>query len=104
MSRVCAALDAEVATFRSRSLAGEAYPYLWPDATYLRVREGGHVVSTAALVAVEVAASGERRILGLALSPGNDEGSATPRFIRPLRCPAVPVSAAPAAGARGPGL
>ena len=33
VSRICAALDAEVAVFRSRSLAGEAYPYLWLDAT-----------------------------------------------------------------------
>jgi transposase-like protein len=33
VSRICAALDAEVEAFRSRSLAGEAYPYLWLDAT-----------------------------------------------------------------------
>ena len=33
VSRICAALDAEVAAFRSRSLADEAYPYLWLDAT-----------------------------------------------------------------------
>ena len=75
VSRICAALDAEVAAFRGRSLAGEAYPYLWLDATYLKVREGGRVVSMAALVATGVARSGERRILGLELAPGNDEGS-----------------------------
>ena len=84
VSRICAGLDAEVAAFRSRSLAGIACPYLWLDATYLRVREGGHVVSMAALVAVGVAANGERRVLGLELSAGNDEGSAWPRFIRSL--------------------
>ncbi len=84
VSRICAGLDAEVAAFRSRSLAERACPYLWLDATYLRVREGGHVVSMAALVAVGVAANGERRVLGLELSPGNDEGSAWPRFIRSL--------------------
>ncbi len=84
VSRICAGLDAEVSAFRSRSLAGTACPYLWLDATYLRVREGGHVVSMAALVAVGVAASGERRVLGLELSPGNDEGSAWPAFIRGL--------------------
>jgi transposase-like protein len=81
VSRICAGLDAEVAAFRSRSLAGTACPYLWLDATYLRVREGGHVVSMAALVAVGVASNGERRVLGLELSPGNDQGSAWPRFI-----------------------
>ena len=74
VSRICAALDAEVAAFRGRSLAGEAYPYLWLDATYLKVREGGRVVSMAALVATGVARSGERRILGLELSRGQRRG------------------------------
>ena len=84
VSRICAGLDAEVAAFRGRSLAGEAYPYVWLDATYLKVREQGRVVSMAALVATGVGGSGERRILGLELSPGNDEGSAWPAFIRSL--------------------
>lgn len=84
VSRICAALDAEVDTFRSRPLGDEPYPYLWLDATYVKVREGGRVVSMAALVATGVAATGERRVLGLELSPGNDEGSAWPAFIRGL--------------------
>ena len=41
VSRICAGLDAEVAAFRGRSLAGEVYPYVWLDATYLKVREAG---------------------------------------------------------------
>jgi putative transposase len=84
VSRICAALDTEVEAFRSRSLADERYPYLWLDATYVKVREGGRVVSMAALVATGVAATGERRVLGLELAPGNDEGSAWPAFIRGL--------------------
>ncbi len=84
VSRMCAPLDAEVAAFRSRPLADAAYPYLWLDATYLKVRDGGRVVSMAALVATGVAGSGERRVLGLELAAGNDEGSAWPRFIRSL--------------------
>jgi putative transposase len=84
VSRICAALDAEVEAFRSRSLADETYPYLWLDATYVKIREAGRVVSMAALVATGVAASGERRILGLELAAGNDEGSAWPAFIRSL--------------------
>ena len=84
VSRICAALDTEVAAFRDRSLAGEAYPYLWLDATYLKVREQGRVVSMAALVAVGVALTGERRVLGLELAVGNDEGSAWPAFVRRL--------------------
>ena len=66
------------------SLTGEAYPYLWLDATYVKVREAGRVVSMACLVATGVAMNGERRVLGLELSPGNDEGSAWPRFIRSI--------------------
>ncbi|MBA2700265.1 MAG: transposase [Chloroflexi bacterium] len=67
-----------------RPLRDEPYPYLWLDATYVKVREGGRVVSMAALVATRVAATGERRVLGLELAPGNDEGSAWPAFIRSL--------------------
>jgi len=84
VSRICAALDVEVETFRNRSLAGEAYPYLWLDATYVKVRDGGRVVSMAALVAVGVAWTGERRVVGLELAAGNDEGSAWPAFIHGL--------------------
>jgi putative transposase len=74
----------EVEAFRTRPLGDTAYPYLWLDATYLKVREGGRVVSMAALVAVGVALTGERRVLGLELSPGNDEGPAWPAFVRRL--------------------
>ena len=66
---MCAALDAEVEAFRRRPLAETAFPNLWLDATYLKVREAGRVVSMAALVATGVASSGERRVLGLELSP-----------------------------------
>ena len=83
VSRICAALDAEVGVFRDRPLV-EAYPYVFLDATYLKVREAGRVVSMAALVATGVAMSGERRVLGVELSAGNDEGSAWPMFIRSL--------------------
>ena len=81
VSRICAALDAEVEAFRGRSLEGEAYPYLWLDATYVKVRDGGRVVNMAALVAIGVSTAGDRRILGLELASGNDEGSAWPAFI-----------------------
>ena len=84
VSRMCATLDGEVERFRARPLSGERYPYLWLDATYLKVREDGRVVSMAALVAVGVAATGERRVLGLELAAGHDEGSAWPGFIRGL--------------------
>jgi putative transposase len=75
VSRICAALDTEVEAFRNRSLADMAYPYLWLDATYVKVREGGRVVNMAALVAIGVSMRGERRILGLDLAPGHSEGT-----------------------------
>lgn len=84
VSRICAALDAEVEAFRTRALAGMTYPYLWLDATYVKVRDGGRVVNMAALVATGVGMNGERRILGLELASGNDEGSAWPAFIGSL--------------------
>lgn len=84
VSRMCAALDAEVEAFRTRPLTDGAFPYLWLDATHVKVREAGRVVSMACLVATGVAMSGERRVLGLELSAGNDEGSAWPRFVRSL--------------------
>ena len=84
VSRICAALDTEVEAFRNRSLAGEAYPYLWLDATYVKVREAGRVANMAALVAIGVSMSGERRVLGLDLAPGHTEGGAWAGFIRSL--------------------
>lgn len=44
VSRMCAALDAEVAAFRCRPLTDVAVPYLWLDATYVKVREAGRVL------------------------------------------------------------
>jgi transposase-like protein len=84
VSRICAALDAEVEAFRGRSLAGEAYPYLWLDATYVKVRDAGRVVNMAALVAIGVSLEGERRVLGLDLAPGHTEGGAWDGFIGSL--------------------
>jgi putative transposase len=76
ISRICAVLDAEVEAFRQHSLGDETYPYLWLDATYVKVREGGRVVSMAALVATGVAQIGEGGSSGSELAPDNDEGSA----------------------------
>jgi putative transposase len=45
VSRICVELDREVAAFRSRSLAHTAFPYLFLDATYLKARVDGRVVS-----------------------------------------------------------
>ena len=51
VSRICAELDGEVAGFRSRSLSHTAFPYVFLDATYLKARVAGRVVSRAVVIA-----------------------------------------------------
>ena len=58
--------------FLKRPLAGE-WPYLWLDATYLRVREGGRIVSVAAIIAVAVTTDGRCEIVGLACGASEAE-------------------------------
>ena len=72
VSRLCKEIDERVTAFLDRPLAGE-WPYLWLDATYLKVREGGRIVSVAAIIAVAVAAEGRREIVGLHLGPSEAE-------------------------------
>lgn len=64
VSRLCSELDEVVEEFRNRPLAAR-YPYVWLDAKYLKVREGGRVLSMALVVAVGVTETGEREVLGL---------------------------------------
>jgi transposase-like protein len=82
VSRLCAALDAEVERFRSRRLEG-VYPYVWLDATYLKVRDGERVVSKAAVVAVGANADGRREVLGFDIGPSED-GAFWEAFLRGL--------------------
>jgi transposase-like protein len=65
VSRLCAEIDGRVNAFLSRPLEG-AWPYLWLDATYLKVRDGGRIVSRAVIVAVAVNEDGKREVLGIA--------------------------------------
>jgi putative transposase len=68
VSALCQEIDGRVKSFLERPLAGE-WPYLWLDATYLKVRENGRVVSIAAIIAMGVNVDGRREILGLGLGP-----------------------------------
>ena len=63
VSRVCKVLDEDVKVFVSRPIQGE-YPYVWLDATFHKIREGGRVVSVATVVAIGVSAAGHRSVLG----------------------------------------
>ncbi|MCZ0962656.1 IS256 family transposase [Paracoccus benzoatiresistens] len=65
VSRLCAEIDERVNAFLSRPLEG-AWPYLWLDATYLKVREGGRIVSHAVIIAVGVKEDGKREVPGVA--------------------------------------
>lgn len=82
VSRVCQDLDAVVSEFRNRPLEA-AYPYLWLDATYLKVRENGRVMNMAMVVAVGVRETGEREILGHELGPA-EQGAFWLSFLRSL--------------------
>jgi putative transposase len=72
VSKLCKDIDERVNAFLERPLEGE-WPYLWLDATYLKVREGGRIVSVAAIIAVAVDAEGRREIVGLGLGPSEAE-------------------------------
>jgi putative transposase len=71
VSRLAGALDEQVEAFRTRRLDAE-YPYLWLDARYEHVREGGRVVSLAVIVAYGVRADGVREVLGLDVGLSED--------------------------------
>ncbi|UNC16543.1 IS256 family transposase (plasmid) [Acidiphilium multivorum] len=72
VSKLCKDIDERVNAFLDRPLAGE-WPYLWLDATYLKQREGGRIVSVAAIIAVAVNTDGRREIVGLHIGPSEAE-------------------------------
>ena len=72
VSKLCKEIDERVTAFLERPLEGE-WPYLWLDATYLKVREGGRIVSVAAIIAVAVDTDGRREIVGLSIGPSEAE-------------------------------
>jgi putative transposase len=72
VSKLCKDIDERVTGFLERPLEGE-WPYLWLDATYLKVRDGGRIVSVAAIIAVAVDTEGRREIVGLHLGPSEAE-------------------------------
>ena len=72
VSRLCEEIDERVNAFLSRPIEG-AWPYLWIDATYLKAREAGRIVSTAVIVAVGVNTDGRREVLGVATGASEAE-------------------------------
>jgi len=82
VSRLCAEIDEKINAFLDRPLEGE-WPYVWLDATYVKVRQHGRIVSVAVIIAVGVNGDGRREVLGLAIGPSEAETFWT-EFLRKL--------------------
>lgn len=74
MSRICSELDQDLAAFRARPLGHIEFPYVFADATYVKARVKGRVVSRAVVVATGVTATGDREVLGVEV--GDSESGA----------------------------
>jgi transposase-like protein len=72
VSRICKELDQAVEEFRHRKLQ-KCYPYVWLDATYLKVRQNHRIVNLALVIAVGVDEQGERHLLGFDLGGSENE-------------------------------
>jgi len=72
VSRLCEEIDERVQAFLTRPIEGD-WPYLWIDATYVKVRQAGRIVSVAVIVAVGANADGRREVLGMAVGPSEAE-------------------------------
>jgi transposase-like protein len=72
VSRLCAEIDERVSDFLARPIEGD-WPYLWLDATYVKVREAGRIVPVAVTIAVGVNADGRREVLGMAVGSSEAE-------------------------------
>jgi putative transposase len=72
VSRLCEEIDEKVKAFLNRPIEGD-WPYLWIDATYVKVRQSGRIVSVAVIVAVGVNSDGRREVLGMAIGPSEAE-------------------------------
>jgi transposase-like protein len=82
VSRLCEEIDGKVKAFLERPIEGD-WPYLWIDATYLKVRRGGRIVSVAAIIAVGVNSDGRREVLGMEIGTSEAEPIWT-EFLRKL--------------------
>jgi putative transposase len=83
VSRLCEEIDEKVNAFLDRPLEG-AWPYLFIDATYVKVRQNGRIVSVAVIIATGVNADGRREVLGMDIGPSEAETFWT-EFLRKLR-------------------
>ena len=80
--KLCKNMDERVHGFLDRPLAGK-WPCLWLDATCLKVRQGGRILSVAAINAVAATTDGRCKIIGLTVGPPDAETfrTALPRAV-----------------------
>src|SRR6476646_3836234 len=74
VSRLCVEIDDKVQTFLNRPLEAD-WPYVWLDATYVKVRQAGRIVSVAVIIAVGVNSGGRREVLGMDIGPSEAKTS-----------------------------
>ena len=84
VSRICAGLDRELEEFRNRPLDHTGFVYVFCDATYVKGRVRGRVVSRAVVVATGVTAGGDREVLGIEVGDSED-GAFWTAFLKGLR-------------------
>src|SRR5690606_31954695 len=84
VSRICKGIDADVTALRTRRLDHQPFVYVWLDATYVHVRDGGQVVSKAVVIATGLRADGHREVLGVDVGDSENETFWT-EFLRDLR-------------------
>jgi putative transposase len=72
VSRLCGEIDDKIKAFLNRPLEGD-WPCIWLDATYLKVRQAGRIVSVAVIIAVGVNSAGRREVLGMAIGASEAE-------------------------------
>ncbi len=72
VSRLCEDIDVRVKAFLERPIEGD-WPYLWIDATYVKVRQNGRIVSVAVIIAVGANSDGRREVLGMTVGPSEAE-------------------------------
>jgi len=64
VSRLCKDIDERVQAFLHRPREGD-WPFLWLDATYIKVRRNKRIVSLAVIMAAGVNTAGRREVLGM---------------------------------------
>ncbi len=84
VSRICAELDQDLDAFRNRRLDHVEFPYVFADATYIKGRVNGRVVSRAVVIATGVTATGDREVLGVEVGDSED-GAFWAAFFKGLR-------------------